>query len=99
MDDGVLDRRPLTLAELAGHLASGCKPKSDFRVGSEHEKFLFRPGSNAPVAYGPDAEGHGGVQALLEGLMPFGWSGVYEDGPNGHVLIALTRGEIGRAHV
>jgi glutamate--cysteine ligase len=92
MDDGVLDRRPLTLAELAGHLASGCRPKSAFRVGSEHEKFLFRVGSREPVVYGPDADGRGGVQALLEGLMPFGWTGVFEDGPAGHVLIALQRG-------
>src|SRR5580700_678469 len=92
MDDGVLDRRPLTLAELAGHLAGGCRPKSEFRVGSEHEKFLFRVGSHEPVAYGPDADGRGGVQALLEGLMPFGWTGVFEDGPAGHVLIALQRG-------
>src|SRR5579872_6374631 len=92
MDDGVLDRRPLTLAELAAHLASGCKPKSEWRVGSEHEKFLFRLGTHDAVGYGPDAEGHGGVQALLEGLTRFGWKGVYEDGPNGHVLIALTRG-------
>jgi glutamate--cysteine ligase len=92
MDDGVLDRRPLTLAELTGHLASGCKPKSEWRVGSEHEKFLFRVGTHESIAYATDAQGRGGVGALLEGLMRFGWQGVYEDGPNGHVLIALQRG-------
>jgi len=92
MDDGVLDRRPLTLAELAGHLASGIKPKTEFRVGSEHEKFPFRLGTHEPIQYAADAEGRGGIQALLEGLMQFGWKGVYEDGPQGHVLIALQRG-------
>ncbi len=92
MDEGALERRSLTLADLAGHLASGCKSKTDFRVGSEHEKFLFRLGTHEPIAYAADAEGRGGVQALLEGLMRFGWQGVYEDGPNGHVLIALKRG-------
>src|SRR5580658_1930742 len=92
MDEGALEHWPLTLADLAGHLASGCKPKSGFRVGSEHEKFVFRLGTHESVAYGSDAEGRGGIQALLEGLMRFGWSGVYEDGPAGHTLIALTRG-------
>jgi glutamate--cysteine ligase len=92
MDDGVLDRRPLTLAELTAHLASGCKPKSEWRVGSEHEKFLFRVGTHESIAYATDSAGRGGVQALLEGLMQFGWQGVYEDGPDGHVLIALQRG-------
>ncbi len=92
MDDGVLDRRPLTLAELAAHLASGCKPKTAFRVGSEHEKFPFRLGTHEPIQYATDSEGRGGIQALLEGLMRFGWKGVYEDAPTGPVLIALERG-------
>jgi glutamate--cysteine ligase len=92
MDDGAIERRPLTLADMAGHLASGSKPKADFRVGSEHEKFLFRTGTHDTVGYGPDAEGRGGVQALLEGLTKFGWHGVYEDNAAGHTLIALQRG-------
>ncbi len=92
MDDGAIERRQLTLADMAGHLASGCKPKSDFRVGSEHEKFLFRVGTHESVAYAKDSQGRGGVQALLEGLMQFGWHGVYEDTAAGHTLIALQRG-------
>ncbi len=92
MDDGAIERRPLTLEDMAGHLASGAKPKADFRVGSEHEKFLFRVGTHESVAYGQDTQGRGGVQALLEGLMQFGWRGVYEDTSAGHTLIALQRG-------
>jgi glutamate--cysteine ligase len=92
MDDCAIERRALTLEDMAGHLASGSKPKADFRVGSEHEKFLFRTGTHDTVGYGPDAEGGGGVQALLEGLMKFGWHGVYEDNAAGHTLIALQRG-------
>jgi glutamate--cysteine ligase len=87
-----VDERPLTLVDLAAHLASGCKPQSDFRVGSEHEKFVFRLGSHEPVAYETDAEGRGGIRALLEGLMAFGWAGVFEDNQFGHTLIALKRG-------
>jgi glutamate--cysteine ligase len=26
-------------AQLAEYMASGCKPKADWRIGSEHEKF------------------------------------------------------------
>jgi glutamate--cysteine ligase len=92
MDDGALDRRPLTLAEMAGHLASGSKPKTAFRVGSEHEKFPFRLGTHETVGYAEDSQGRRGIQALLEGLMKFGWRGVYEDSAAGHTLIALQRG-------
>jgi glutamate--cysteine ligase len=92
MDDGVIERRPLSLEDMAGHLASGSKPKSDFRVGSEHEKFPFRLGTHETVGYAQDAQGRGGIQALLEGLMKFGWHGIYEDSSAGHTLIALQRG-------
>ena len=87
MADTALDEAPLQLADLAGHLASGCKPPSAFRVGAEHEKFGFRLGSLEPVPYG----GPDGIEALLNGLMRFGWTGVYEAGERGDTLIGLTR--------
>jgi glutamate--cysteine ligase len=82
MGSAAVDDRPLTADMLAAHLAEGCKPESQFRIGAEHEKFVFRLGSHAPVPYEPD-----GIKALLEGLMQFGWQGVYE----GDTLIALER--------
>jgi len=86
--DCALDDRPLDLAALAGALAKGCKPKSAYRIGAEHEKFGFRLGSLEPVPYdGPD-----GVHALLVGLMRYGWTPVLEareDG--GETLIGLER--------
>jgi glutamate--cysteine ligase len=69
--------------QLVSHLESGCKPVGEWRVGTEHEKFLFRTADHGPVPY----EGATGVRALLEGLMRFGWAGVYE----GETLIGLTR--------
>lgn len=87
-----LDRRPLTIEDLAAHLAAGCKPPSAFRVGSEHEKFVYRLGSYEPVGYDADDQGRGGIHALLEGLQRFGWSGVFEDNQFGHTLIGLQRG-------
>jgi len=75
----VSDRR-----QLAAYLESGCKPASEWRVGTEHEKFLFRKAGRGPIAYGGDD----GVRALLEGLLRFGWKGVHE----GETLIGLTQG-------
>ena len=83
---------PLTLEAMAEHLASGAKPENQHRVGSEHEKFVFRTGTHETVAYDADDQGRGGIHALLTGLERFGWTGVYEDNQFGHKLIALERG-------
>jgi glutamate--cysteine ligase len=84
MASAAVDDRPLTAEMLTAYIAAGCKPESQFRIGAEHEKFVFRTGSNAPVPYEPQ-----GIKALLDGLMAFGWNGVYE----GETLIALERGK------
>ena len=63
-----LDMRPLTLDDLAAHLATGCKAPSDFRVGSEHEKIVFRLGSYEPVRYEVDAEGRDALDIRAAGL-------------------------------
>ena len=84
MASASVDDRPLTAQGLAQHLADGCKPDGPFLIGAEHEKFVFRTGSHAPVPYEPE-----GIKALLEGLMAYGWKGVYE----GETLIALERGK------
>ena len=79
------DDRPLTLDDLAGYFAKGCKPRSEFRVGAEHEKFGFRHADRLPPPY----EGDSGVHALMLGLQQrFGWEPVME----GPTLIGLHRG-------
>ncbi|HXQ50850.1 MAG TPA: glutamate--cysteine ligase [Stellaceae bacterium] len=71
--------------QLVEYIAAGEKPRERWRIGTEHEKFVFRRKDLRPVAYdGPD-----GIRALLEGLTRFGWSPVY-DADN---LIALSGGE------
>ena len=71
--------------ELVEYLASGSKPPEAWRIGTEHEKFVFHVKDRKPVAYdGPD-----GIHALLEGLTRFGWKPVL-DGDN---LVALTHDE------
>jgi len=55
--------------ELTAWLANGCKPASEFRLGTEHEKFPYYLNDLSPVPYeGRPAAGVGGVRALLEGL-------------------------------
>jgi glutamate--cysteine ligase len=77
--------RPLEPADLAAYLASGCKPKSAWRVGAEHEKFGFRQGSWTPVSY----DGDTGIRAMLEGLTRFGWKPIVEAG---HIIGLLKDG-------
>jgi glutamate--cysteine ligase len=63
--------------ELVENLAAGCKPPAAWRIGTEHEKFVFHKKDLRPVAYdGPD-----GIRALLQGLIRFGWEPVL-DGAN-----------------
>ena len=69
--------------QLKDWMEAGCKPVEDWRIGTEHEKFGFRTNDHTPLSYaGPD-----GIQAMLEGLMRFGWQGKYE----GDVLVGLSR--------
>ncbi|MFT7253707.1 MAG: glutamate--cysteine ligase [Paracoccaceae bacterium] len=63
--------------QLAEYLADGCKPKADWRIGTEHEKFGYCPNGYAPLPY----EGKKSIKAMLEGLQhKFGWNPVLEAG-------------------
>lgn len=73
------DSTPLTsTAELAAYLAEGSKPASDFRIGTEHEKFAFFRADNSPVPYFGDRS----ISALLKGMQEkLGWDPIM-DGDN-----------------
>jgi glutamate--cysteine ligase len=61
--------------ELVDWLAQGAKPKSAFRIGTEHEKFVFTLEGHRPVPY----EGRRGIRALLEGMQHLlGWQPIME---------------------
>lgn len=63
--------------QLAEYLASGCKPKQDWRIGTEHEKFGYCRDTLKPIPYA----GERSVLAVLEGLRDkHGWSPVTEAG-------------------
>ena len=63
--------------QLIEYLESGCKPKSEWRLGTEHEKFGFTTHDLRPLAY----EGKSSIRAMLEGLADqFDWRPVKEQG-------------------
>ena len=65
-----------TRDELVAWIAAGEKPPGRFRVGTEHEKFVFRHSDLRRVPY----EGPDGIGALLNGMLRFGWEPVEEAG-------------------
>ncbi len=73
--------------QLIEYHISGNKPPSAWRVGTEHEKFVFRRADHRRVPY----EGPDGIEALLRGMTRFGWQPVIEAGN----LIALRNDELG----
>jgi glutamate--cysteine ligase len=60
--------------QLIEFLESGCRKPADWRIGTEHEKFVFHLESLKPAPY----FGDWGIKALLEGLTRFGWEPIYE---------------------
>ncbi|MEN0000039.1 MAG: glutamate--cysteine ligase [Pseudomonadota bacterium] len=82
--------------ELAAYLATGCKPKAEWRIGTEHEKFPFFADDNAPVPY----KGEKSIKALLAGMQEtLGWQPIIDEGnliglyePNGMGAISLEPG-------
>ncbi|KAB1085291.1 glutamate--cysteine ligase [Neorhizobium galegae] len=73
------DQTPLTsVSELSAYLAKGVRPRQDFRIGTEHEKFAFFRADNSPVPYFGDAS----ISALLKGMeKKLGWEPIM-DGDN-----------------
>ncbi|MGU3456613.1 glutamate--cysteine ligase [Brevundimonas sp. M1A4_2e] len=77
------DTAPLSRDQLIHAMSKGEKPKDQWRIGAEHEKFGFDKSTLRRPAY----EGPGGIKAMLDGLTRFGWTPVLE----GDHVIALER--------
>ncbi len=70
--------------QMAEYLASGCKPKEDWRIGTEHEKFGFCKDSLLPLPY----DGERSIYAVLSALRDrHDWQELHEAGK----LIGLTK--------
>jgi len=71
-------------SQMAEFLADGCKPRDQWKIGTEHEKFGYIKQSHLPLPY----DGPCSIKAMLEGLRDrFGWSEVLE----GDNLIGLEK--------
>ena len=70
-------------AQLVEYLATGARPESEWRIGTEHEKFAYSTEDFRPLAY----DGEAGIRRLLTELQRFGWQPVTE----GNNIIALTQ--------
>jgi len=63
-------------AQLAAPMAAGEKPRDAWRIGTEHEKFVYdKRDHHAPSYDEPD-----GIRDLLNALTEFGWEPIVEGG-------------------
>ena len=63
-------------ADLLAEFSDGEKPRDNWRIGTEHEKFVYRRDDHRAPSY----DEPGGIRDLLHGLTQFGWQPVRENG-------------------
>jgi glutamate--cysteine ligase len=69
--------RPIeSRADLLAVFEGGEKPEENWRIGTEHEKFVYRTADHRAPSY----DEPGGIRDLLQGLTEFGWKPVVENG-------------------
>ena len=73
----------LNKIDLIKWFEKGCKKKDNFKIGTEHEKFVYKLSNLKPVSY----EENSGIKNILLALTRFGWEEVIEGG----YLIALKK--------
>ncbi len=75
--DAVADADALiTRANLTDVFEQGCKPSAEWRIGTEHEKFVYRRADHRAPGY----DEPGGIRDLLGYMERYGWQPVTENG-------------------
>lgn len=77
-DDPIIESRE----QLAAPMAAGEKPRAAWRIGTEHEKQVYRLADHRAPSY----DEQGGIRDLLLALREFGWEPIEEGGK----IIALS---------
>ena len=65
--------------QLVDYLAAGCKPRAQWRIGTEHEKFAYDEATLRPLPY-EAKDGKPSIKALLKTLAGRDWIPVEEAG-------------------
>ncbi|MFT4055917.1 MAG: glutamate--cysteine ligase [Novosphingobium sp.] len=65
-----------SLSQLAEPMAAGEKPREAWRIGTEHEKFVY----DTTDHHAPSYTEKGGIRDLLDELTQFGWKPIEEGG-------------------
>ncbi|EJL24145.1 glutamate--cysteine ligase [Novosphingobium sp. AP12] len=65
-----------SLDQLAAPMAAGEKPREAWRIGTEHEKFVYDTADH----HAPSYDEPGGIRDLLNNLTEFGWEPIIEGG-------------------
>jgi len=73
---GTHDPTIASLADLIAPMAAGEKPPERWRIGTEHEKLVYRRADH----HAPSYDEPGGIRDLLMALTRFGWEPVTEGG-------------------
>lgn len=63
--------------QLIDYIAAGCKPRDQWRIGTEHEKFAYDEASLRPLPYEAE-EGAPSIRRLLEAMAGPDWTPVAE---------------------
>ena len=71
-DDAIIESRD----QLVAVFEKGAKPRAAWRIGTEHEKFVFRTSDHGAPSY----DEPGGIRDLLMAMTRFGWEPVLEGG-------------------
>ena len=71
-----------TKEQIIDYFKSGIKKKKEFRIGIEHEKFLFNEDNNKRIDYSK-------IKEMFSALTEFGWNPILEK----NNIIGLNKGK------
>ena len=77
--------------QLVAPMQEGEKPKTRWRIGTEHEKLVYKLDDHRAPSYAEE----GGIRDILLSMRQFGWEPVEEAGPDGKVDVIAMAGEDG----